>query len=78
MRLRDYLCSSFKPFITTNSQMGSTLFWKLEGLQYGKWDAGINEDSIFSKDLQVRNFVKKCPLKGPFQGHAREEGRGSQ
>jgi len=33
--------------------MPNSLFWKLEGQSYGKWDAGINQDSIFTKDLQV-------------------------
>ena len=33
--------------------MDSTLHWKLEGINFGKWDQGIEGDSIFVKDTQV-------------------------
>ena len=33
--------------------MNENLFWKLEGLQFGKWDQGLNMDSIYEKSMQV-------------------------
>ena len=33
--------------------MNENLFWKLEGLQFGKWDQGLNMDSIYKKSMQV-------------------------
>jgi len=36
-----------------NFDMTENLFWKLEGLQFGKWDQGLNADSIYEKDIQV-------------------------
>ncbi|XP_023326290.1 cleft lip and palate transmembrane protein 1 homolog [Eurytemora carolleeae] len=33
--------------------MDESLFWKLTGLEYGKWDLGKNLDSTFEKTVQV-------------------------
>jgi hypothetical protein len=33
--------------------MDEHLYWKLEGIQFGKWDQGINGDSIYEKSMQV-------------------------
>jgi len=33
--------------------MSENLFWKLENMQFGKWDQGPNGDSIFEKSMQV-------------------------
>ena len=33
--------------------MDENLYWKLEGLQFGKWDLGPTGDSIYEKSMQV-------------------------
>ena len=38
------------------NQMNENLFWKLEGLQFGKWDQGLNMDSIYEKSMQVSSY----------------------